>query len=358
MVTLTVYASAGDFEIARYMSLTDVVSQKTRHGSNVFLTNTDVYGATAFATRTPDGDWTGDLFLGAATIGRNGGVGFAPVALMGGDVHGVSVDQYVARLATRGLTALQIEGKIFSGDDTIHGNSGGDQLNGFKGDDVLAGGYGDDVLDGGAGNDILFSGDSLYSDFGSQDNNRAFGGAGDDVIVFGQNTVGDAFGQAGDDLIFVGNDNVYYSSVTGDEYGVHGNDAFYFSAGNIARITDFESGRDLIELDARAFTSLADGVYAGNIVEGSAAKDADDFLIVYKSGTDLILQYDADANGPGRSVGVASLYGVQTVSASDFSVLHRDVPVDTNPQVAFAETEPAIAAHAPLWADGAHLQLV
>jgi hypothetical protein len=66
-------------------------------------------------------------------------------------------------------------------DETIFGAGGRDTLNGLGGDDRIFGGDDADQLDGGAGDDHIETDDFQTSVTGNQ-NDRAFGGLGDDVI--------------------------------------------------------------------------------------------------------------------------------------------------------------------------------
>lgn len=70
-----------------------------------------------------------------------------------------------------------------AGDDTLSGLSGDDLLLGGLGDDLLRGGIGNDTIDGGAGANLLRGGtgdDRVIAAAGD----RAFGGAGTDMLVF------------------------------------------------------------------------------------------------------------------------------------------------------------------------------
>jgi Ca2+-binding RTX toxin-like protein len=108
--------------------------------------------------------------------------------------------------------------------------------------------------------------------------------------------------------------------------GFAGADTFVFAdalgAGNIDMITDFAFGIDRIQLAGAAgqsFAALATGsLRAGTLVIGSAALDADDYLI-YNSATGALL-YDADGNGAGAAVQFATLSTGLGLTVADFIV--------------------------------------
>jgi len=166
-------------------------------------------------------------------------------------------------------------------DNRITGNNGNNILDGGDGKDTLIGMGGNDTLIGGAGVDQLIGGDGDDTLNGGAERDALTGGAGADDFV----------------LDFIPSDPTKadrvldYSSIDGDQ----------------------------IVLSAAIFGSLAGGVAAGNIVVGSAALDADDYLIYNVNGSRLL--YDADGNGSGAAQLIAKLDGVTTLSESDFEIL-------------------------------------
>ncbi|HEV7660388.1 MAG TPA: M10 family metallopeptidase C-terminal domain-containing protein [Allosphingosinicella sp.] len=108
-------------------------------------------------------------------------------------------------------------------------------------------------------------------------------------------------------------------------FGYGGADIFAFTtalgAGNVDTI-DFVAGIDKIQLGGFAgqpFASLATGALrAGSFAVGTAALDADDYLI-YNSGTGALL-YDADGAGGAAAVQFATLAAGVALTASDFLV--------------------------------------
>jgi Ca2+-binding RTX toxin-like protein len=107
-----------------------------------------------------------------------------------------------------------------------HGLGGDDTLTGTTGDDSLFGGNGKDVILGDAGNDTLVGG-----------NGKDFldGGAGDDSLV-GGNGSDQLVGDGGNDILS----------------GGHGSDHFAFTVadGSSVQITDYASGKDVIDMSA------------------------------------------------------------------------------------------------------------
>ncbi|WP_289043996.1 calcium-binding protein [uncultured Aliiroseovarius sp.] len=112
--------------------------------------------------------------------------------------------------------------KIYSVENLV-GTRFNDALHGDSEDNLLRGWRGDDILTGGAGND------QLYGDVG---NDHLVGNTGDDEL----------FGGDGNDILIGGRDN----DILG---GGEGADTFIFHSG-ADTIKDFESGADIIQLDA------------------------------------------------------------------------------------------------------------
>jgi len=144
--------------------------------------------------------------------------------------------------------------------DRLTGDGGRDRLFGLLGADTLIGKGGEDFLSGGAGHDILT------------------GGGGKDVFFF---------------------------DLTGK---------------NSDTITDFQSGKDMIELDSDFFSALSEG----NLGK-SAFKDGDAFgvktRILYDASTGN-LYYDADGSGSSDSAHlIATITHAPSLNHGDFSVV-------------------------------------
>ena len=168
---------------------------------------------------------------------------------------------------------------LWSGNDRMTVSGDGRVWNGFAGNDLMIGGTGSDSLNGGDGND------------------RLDGRAGDDVLN----------GGAGIDRLAGGD----------------GADSFVLdtlAARSADNIRDFRSADgDKIVLDAATFTALAGGV-AGKFVANTSgtAQTANDALILDTDNGRLY--YDADGNGAGAAVQIATLSGVTTLAEGDFLV--------------------------------------
>ncbi len=99
-----------------------------------------------------------------------------------------------------------------------------------------------------------------------------------------------------------------------------GADSFVFNTAlggsNSDAITDFNSIDDTIVLDNAIFTGLSDGALAAGAFRiGTQALDADDRIVF--NGTTGALYYDADGNGAGEAIRIAT---VTTTSPAGLSV--------------------------------------
>jgi Ca2+-binding RTX toxin-like protein len=159
------------------------------------------------------------------------------------------------------------------GNDTLGGGEGDDFLFGENGNDTLGGGAGDDSLWGGAGDDELY-GDTLnvFLESGEGGGDRIYAGDGNDSLT---GSVGNdvLYGDAGNDLLKgagsaserlpdlgVGEIDTLTGGAGANTFqlwdifrysGAHG--SYYVGRGNqdYALITDFDQGKDVIELTAR-----------------------------------------------------------------------------------------------------------
>ncbi|WP_395613893.1 M10 family metallopeptidase C-terminal domain-containing protein [Allosphingosinicella sp.] len=195
-------------------------------------------------------------------------------------------------------TALALTGNAFAnnvwgnaGANILDGGDGDDAVSGFDGNDTLYGGAGADLLSGGNNDDTLNGGDNNDTLLGEAGNDILDGGAGADTMV----------GGAGSDTF------VFYLSPPG-------------GIGDV--IQDFTAGTDKILLGGaagQAFAALATGsLRAGTLVIGTAAVDADDYLI-YNSATGALL-YDADGAGGNAAVQFATLSTGLSLTVADFTV--------------------------------------
>ena len=131
-------------------------------------------------------------------------------------------------------------------------------------------------------------------------------------------------GSAGNDVIKAnaGNDVLYGGGGTDTLTGNLGQDRFVFDTGlsaiNHDTITDFSRADDIIALDNAVFTRLggSGSLSSGNFRAGTAAADANDYIIYNKTaGT---LYYDADGSGAGAKVLFAAVEPGLGLSAADF----------------------------------------
>jgi len=168
--------------------------------------------------------------------------------------------------------------------DVINGLAGNDFLAGFGGNDTLYGGDGDDILSGDIGNDVLR---------GGAGNDRLYGWLGSDVLSGGA-----------------------------------GQDSFTFAPdamSNPDRITDFNVADDTINLSLATFTGL--GVSSGvlgagqlRVAAGATTAATATQHLIYNS-TSGTLYYDADANGAGAAVQIATLNTGLALTNADFLVV-------------------------------------
>ena len=164
--------------------------------------------------------------------------------------------------------------------NTLIGNFLANNLAGDKGADVLIGGDGYDILKGNIGWDKLNGGNG---------NDFLDGGKGRDLLS----------GGAGSDIFYLVN----------------------ALAKNADKITDFSVSDDTIQLNKAGFSQLSHtGVLdAGSFVTGTAAVDADDYII-YNATTGALL-YDADGNGAEAGVKIAVLGVDLAMTYADFVVV-------------------------------------
>ena len=261
----------------------------------------------------------------------------------GGDAGGIDTvitDFTVFSLAS---TGGNVENLILTGSAvTGIGNGLANQIMGSKMNNVLEGRGGNDLLNGNKGSDSMYGGlgnDTYFVDVATDKVFEAVGEGFDTVFSSSTSFILGA-GQAIEELRLTGIGN---SSATGNELdndlfgnsrnnilkgmdgadklfggagndtltGGRGSDDFYLStalnaATNKDTITDFSGTElkngtigqgDTITLDSLIFSKFntTDGVQAGNLVFGTSAAGADDYLI-YNQSTGA-LYYDADGSG-------------------------------------------------------------
>jgi large repetitive protein len=144
---------------------------------------------------------------------------------------------------------------------------GQDRLIGGSGNDRLISGSGKDRLDGGSGNDYLDSGKSR---------DLLLGGTGDDHLL----------GRSNEDILIGGSGN---DTLTGGS----GRDTFVFRSATegLDTITDFEVGKDLIDLKA---------IFAAPAFSGSTPfARFNQFVQLVQEGADTQIRFDIDGSGAG-----------------------------------------------------------
>ncbi|TAN64666.1 MAG: calcium-binding protein [Methylobacter sp.] len=238
----------------------DVVTATSTHGVQT-ITGENLTKVTAMSD---DGDQT---ITGSHIFEVNAHTTGAQTITMGAGENIVTAVSPAANnvIATKGGNDT-ISAETATGNYVIDAGRGNDKVNGGSGSDHLTGGAGNDKIHGGAGNDVIN------------------GGAGIDKVTGGD-----------------GQDTFVLSSKMGFD-----------------RITDFSVADDTINIDHSVFTSLST-ISADNFVTGSAAADANDFLI-YNSNNGHLL-YDVDGNGAGAAVDIAIVGAHLALTSADFAAV-------------------------------------
>ena len=227
------------------------------------------------------------------------------------------------------LVAMTLIGNEF--DNFIIGNNGVNTLIGGSGSDTLIGNGGDDFYR------VEDSGDKITEGAGGGfDSAYAVGNytlqAGAEVELLSaidpsnsvaMNLTGNAFanriyGNNGANILTGGGGLDMYTGGGGADTFVLGAAP---AAGNVVAIADMVSGVDKLALDDAVFAGIGTpgSFSAAAFVVGATATDANDRL-VYNSGTGQLF-YDADGNGGGAAVLIATLTGNPALAASDFQVI-------------------------------------
>ncbi|MEZ0316651.1 MAG: beta strand repeat-containing protein [Methylophilaceae bacterium] len=237
--------------------------------------------------------------------------------------------------------------------NTIEGNDGNNELRGYGGNDRLFGYDGNDSLDGGLGNDSMvggFGNDEYYVDAAGDKVVELMDGGMDSVIstitfslsasganvenlylglatgnVNGTGNLLDntIVGNSGNNILDGGAGNDLLLGFVGDDtlIGGAGEDFFVFglsSLGGIDTVKDYVLGVDLVGLDFTniSFGGAGNSLSASNFKQGTIASTADQHIIYYQ---DLgALYYDADGNGAGAQVQIATFTNKIELSSGDF----------------------------------------
>jgi Ca2+-binding RTX toxin-like protein len=150
--------------------------------------------------------------------------------------------------------------------DRLTGNGLANRIEGDHGDDFISGGGGNDTLEGGGGADTLT------------------GGTGSDVFVF--------------DL----DDGRGFMDASG-QFGIFGD-----------RITDFTSGSDQLMFITNDFAGMDTTL---RFLNGTSAGGAGESWFFFDTATDLLF-WDRDGTGEEAAIRVATLAGVDSLTAADF----------------------------------------
>lgn len=183
-----------------------------------------------------------------------------------------------------------------SGDDTLHGGDGADTMQGNDGDDQLHGDGGDDILYGHAGRDMLSGGDGNDKLYGGDGDDRIDGGEGSDTIE----------GGAGADILTGGAGRDFFIFRDGD----------FPANGGFDRITDFQTGTDIISLslmDANVNTVANDTFKFIGLSNFTGAAGQLRYEVV--NGDSYV---SGDLDGDGKADFALHLDGVATLKAADF----------------------------------------
>ncbi len=219
--------------------------------------------------------------------------------------------------------------------DTLTGDSNGNILNGGALNDKLNGGGGIDLLEGGLGRDMLDGGD----DFDSATYGLATARVTANLANSALNT-GEALGDTYNSIEGLGGSN-FNDKLTGNTIGniINGGfgndtlaggagaDAFIFNTAlntttNVDTITDFSVVDDVFWLEnTGVFGKLTTpgSLNAANFKIGSAATDANDFIVYNKTTGDIF--YDADGNGTGTAIKFAHVNANTALTDADFLVI-------------------------------------
>ncbi|MBV8687963.1 MAG: calcium-binding protein [Alphaproteobacteria bacterium] len=245
-----------------------------------------------------------------------------------------------------------------SGNDALNGLAGGDQLNGAGGDDTLDGGAGNDVLSGEAGHDILFGNVGADTLDGGAGDDELYGGDDDDVLSDDSGSADQLYGGDGDDAIVLTRSGAVAASLVVN--GGNGDDHLLLDIRNASSLTlnagagadtveiaafagtaplTLGAGQDVLQLDETAavyqpvaltvtdFQTGAGGdrlswsdYLAARLTNwnGSTNPFADGHVRLLQSGTDTLLQIDA--NGGGDSY--ATLLTLANTSAAAFTAFN------------------------------------
>lgn len=240
--------------------------------------------------------------------------------------------------------------------DTLDGAKGNDTVWGGAGDDVFVFSTERDMFYGGLGNDTFHvSGNDLVFEAageGSADRVIAYRSftlqAGQSIEILeaavgsapitlrGNNLANQIIGNDGANLLIGGGGKDSLSGGNGDDTlsggsgvdtltGGLGTDHFALTMGgqNADRITDFTAGQDRLQLSSAEFgAGLTPGALAAGafLANASGQARAASHRFIYETDTGR-LYFDADGNGAGARMLIATLEGLPTLAADDFLLI-------------------------------------
>lgn len=256
--TIHVAGAAGTLNVA----LTGLLSLGAEDGGTINAVNAITVNVVTNATdtATPVSSPFAQAFdLDAATTLNISGNAGLDLTAVGNDIS------LVTTLDASGVTATGALGSVKATATALNvvftGGAGNDVLTGAGGNDTLAGGVGNDRLDGKAGADNLS------------------GGAGNDAFV----------------LSLTGGDTIFDFSAVADQF----------------EVSAAEFGGGLVAASALVLNSTF-------FINGAATTGAGAFL--YNTATG-VLSWDADGNGAGSAVSIATLTTKPVISAADFDIV-------------------------------------
>ncbi|GAB6141277.1 hypothetical protein JCM14076_20060 [Methylosoma difficile] len=241
-----------------------------------------------------------------------------------------------------------------NGDDNLLGTAGNDTFDALAGNDAIDGGLGADTMVGGLGNDsyqvdnagdLVLETSTLASEIDTVNSTVGYtlGANLENLNLVGLSAIngtGNALnnsllGNANDNSLLGGGGNDTLNGAGGNDIlnGGKGNDSLSGGTGldifrfntdltdNIDNISDFNVADDSIQLENAIFTALVNTgtLAAGNFVIGAVALDGDDFVRYNSSNGGLF--YDADGNGAGVAIRIATLGVGLALTNADFVVI-------------------------------------
>ncbi len=220
------------------------------------------------------------------------------------------------------------------GNDNIYGQAGADYLNGGAGTNQLWGGAGADTHIGGSGvdyaryDDVNWGSLTIRLDAPAANVGAAavgdtytgieglVGGLGNDVVI----------GNASNNYLFGGGGADYINGLAGNDYlsGGAGADRFAFGTAlnattNVDTVADFAHGVDDFNLAKSIFASIGATLDASELRLGTAAADANDYVIYNSANGQLF--YDVNGNGAGGQTLFATVTAGTVLDIGDFMMV-------------------------------------